>query len=365
MKTSSKRKSLRGQHSPQPLHFEQLEPRQLLAADFQITEFLASNRTGLVNDNGNTSDWIEIYNAGTSTGSLAGYTLTDDATVSNLFTFPAVDVAAGRYLVVYADNDAAPGTGSDLYTGFKLSAGGEYLGLYDPSANVVSEFGPGGTDYPDQQTDASYGLAFGGGSITVPFQTGYFLAPTPGEPNGIQVTGFAAEVSSSTAAGFYDAPFQVTLVSDTPGATIRYTTDGSTPSATNGAIYTGPLSITGTTNLRAIANRPGYVLTQPDTWTYIFVDDVVEQSNDGSTPAGWPSNWAQGQSIGNQAQTTDYGIDPDVRNRTDSNGGDQNIKDALLAIPSWSITTDLDNLFGTTGIYTNALGDGREWERPA
>jgi len=40
--------------------YERLEPRQLLAP--VISEFLASNTTGRVDDNGNTTDWIEIFN---------------------------------------------------------------------------------------------------------------------------------------------------------------------------------------------------------------------------------------------------------------------------------------------------------------
>ncbi|MDB4766925.1 lamin tail domain-containing protein, partial [bacterium] len=44
----------------------------------------------------------------------------------------------------------------------------------------------------------------------------------------------------------------------------------------------------------------------------------------------------------------------------------QNVKDALLSIPSWSVTTDLDNLFDEeTGIYSHAQERGEEWERAA
>ena len=114
-------------------NYQVLEPRQLLAAAPIITEFLASNDDGLVNDNGDSSDWIEIYNAGDMAVNLAGYTLTDDPTEEDKWAFPSVNLAAGQYLVVFADDDANPGSGTDLYTGFKLKAAGEYIGLYDPS----------------------------------------------------------------------------------------------------------------------------------------------------------------------------------------------------------------------------------------
>jgi hypothetical protein len=54
-------------------------------------------------------------------------------------------------------------------------------------------------------------------------------------------------------AGGYNTPQSVTLTSATAGTTIRYTTDGSTPSSTAGTIYTGPITVSATTTLRAIA----------------------------------------------------------------------------------------------------------------
>lgn len=48
------------------LLFEHLEPRQMLAADLIITEFVTSNQESLIDGNGATSDWIEIFNNGDS-----------------------------------------------------------------------------------------------------------------------------------------------------------------------------------------------------------------------------------------------------------------------------------------------------------
>ena len=118
------------------LSYQVLELRQLLAGLPIITEFLASNNAGLLDDNGNRSDSIEIYNAGDATINLAGYTLTDNASDHDKWTFPSVNLAAGQFLVVRAETDAEPTLGTMLYTGFGLSADGEYLGLYDPSGVV-------------------------------------------------------------------------------------------------------------------------------------------------------------------------------------------------------------------------------------
>ena len=338
----------------QQFTFARLEPRKMMAADFQITEFLASNGSGLVDDNGQTSDWIEIHNAGTSSGNLNGFTLTDDASVPDKYTLPSRTLAAGQYLVVYANDDLAPNTGNDLYTGFKLSAGGEYVGLLDPAGNVISEFGDNGEDYPIQTQDISYGVEFDIFDVASPRQVGYFNTPTPGRANGTLTAGFTAPVVASTPAGFYEDSFQVSLSTATSNATIRYTTDGSTPSATNGQVYNGAITVSETTNLRAVATRTNFNSAPSETWSYIFVDDVIDQSPNGQTPDDFPSSWG--------GNVVDYGIDPQVI----AIEGEEAVKNALLSIPTWSVTTDIDNLFDSaTGIYANADRDGRENEREA
>src|SRR5215210_7676856 len=57
---------------------ERLEDRMLLAADFVISEFLASNNNSIVDKDGAHSDWIEIHNRGDAAGDLNGWYLTDD-----------------------------------------------------------------------------------------------------------------------------------------------------------------------------------------------------------------------------------------------------------------------------------------------
>ena len=351
-----RKRTLRKPIVDQQFTFVRLEPRKMMAADFQITEFLASNGSGIIDDNSQSSDWIEIYNAGTSSGNLSGYTLTDDASEFDKYTLPSQNLNAGQYLVVFANDDAAPNTGNDIYTGFKLSAGGEYVALFDPAGNLISEFGDNGADYPIQTQDVSYGVQFSGSSISSPREVGYFNTPTPGQANGTLTAGFTASVLASTPAGFYEDSFQVSLSTTTSNATIRYTTDGSTPSATNGQFYNNnnPIIISGTTNLRAVATRTNFNSSPSETWSYIFVDDVITQSPNGQTPNDFPSTWG-----GNDV---DYGIDPQVI----AAEGAETVKNALLSIPTWSITTDIENLFDDqTGIYANALQDGREWERPA
>ena len=84
----------------------------------------------------------------------------------------------------------------------------------------------------------------------------------------------------SPVAGTYTSAQSVAITSSTSGASIRYTTDGSTPSATAGTLYSGPVSITTTTTLKAVAYKAGnnnstvtsgvYTISQPKAATPTF-----------------------------------------------------------------------------------------------
>jgi len=179
----------------------------------------------------------------------------------------------------------------------------------------------------------------------------YFDQATPGQYNTAGSLDLVDDTVFSHDRGFYDTPFDVTITTATSGATIHYTTDGSTPSETYGIEYTGPIHISTTTCLRAMAFKPGWVSTNVDTHTYIFLNDVIHQPAD---PPGFPGTWG--------ATAADYQMDPDIVN--DPVYGPK-MRQALLSLPSISIVTDTDNLFGPSGIYTNPGGHGVAWERPA
>jgi hypothetical protein len=72
----------------------------------------------------------------------------------------------------------------------------------------------------------------------------------------------------SPVAGTYTSAQSVTITTTTSGATIRYTTDGSTPSATAGTVYAGPISISATTTLKAIAYETGFTNSAVKSGTY-------------------------------------------------------------------------------------------------
>ena len=227
------------------LNIEPLEPRQMLAV---ITEFMASNDATIVDGDGNSSDWIEIHNDSASTINLSGWHLTDDATELDKWQFPNLpqsQLDPGEYLVVFASgqavNDYVDPLGF-LHTDFKLSAGGEYLGLTTPTQVVDFEYGP---EYPQQQTDVSYGV-FPDNLAAGEF---YFANPTPGSENSM--AGVSDQVEFSYTDSTFVGSFSLSLSGTAnPNQSIVYTLDGSLPDESS-VVYTAPLTINSTTQVRA------------------------------------------------------------------------------------------------------------------
>jgi hypothetical protein len=415
-----------------------------------ITEFVTDNKGSLTDSEGDTPDWIEIWNISGDTGDLNGYYLTDDPANPVKWQLPEVTFNAEGYVIVFASGKDRRDPAAELHTSFKLDASsGAYLALVKPDGiTVASEF----VNYPKQYEDISYGRGFGdphpvtlisesdnarwqvpdgpvanwteiqfqdsqwnagatgigydgstkylpyigdGGDtkaamrsinasvyIRIPFtvadasaindltlrmrwedgfvaylngteihrentpatpqwnstaisnrsnendaitffeykvsatlqsgdnvlaihglnaspgssdllispeltgqeidlgvaQNGYFLKPTPATANSTRIDGLVADTQFSSDRGFYDAPFSLTITTNTELAEIRYTIDGSPPTETRGRIYTVPISVNKTTVLRAMAHRSGYKPTNIDTHTYVFPSDVVNQS---------------------------------------------------------------------------------------
>ncbi len=139
---------------------ETLEPRMVLAAaNLVISEFLASNSGGLRDQDGQASDWIEVYNADAAAVNLDNWFLSDNVTLLDKWAFPAATINPGEYLVVFASGKDRAVAGGELHTNFALSAGGEYLGLsFDDAVDglgVVHEFNP---SFEPQTTNVSHGF---------------------------------------------------------------------------------------------------------------------------------------------------------------------------------------------------------------
>ncbi len=322
-----------------------------------INEFMAVNGSGLIDEEGEYSDWIELHNRGNTPINLAGWALTDDPNDPQKWPFPDVTLGSADYLVVFTSGKdrRIDEPGIALHTNFKLDREGDFLALYnileDRLMDVITP------KFPEQFRDISYGRY--GAELAY----GYLAHPTPGEANDESAVwaGVVAPVQFSAERGFYNAPFTIALTTATPGATIRYTVDGSEPSATNGTSYSQPITVDSTTLLRAMAFKPNFLPSTSETQTYIFLDDVLSQP---AAPAGFPLSWgaqlnpnAYGKAIVSPV-TADYAMDPAVVH--DPRYHDTLTND-LQTLPSLSLVMSEQSL---ADLHTHPQDSDPNWERP-
>src|SRR5262249_50808016 len=167
-----------------------------------ISEVMAVNRRTLADQDGEYSDWIEIFNPNSSAVSLEGWYLTDDPNVLNKWRLPAAKIKGNGYVVVFASQKDRQAAGAELHTNFKLDHHGGFLALVKPDGATISfQFVPG---YPAQVTDVSYGIDPTAGPVPLSSadhtsagtglsvdQSRYFTHPTPGSRNKEGVSGLA------------------------------------------------------------------------------------------------------------------------------------------------------------------------------
>ena len=248
----------------------------VLPTGVRINEFAAINDTGIQDEDGARVDWIELFNPTASAVDLTGWRLTDDPQDTSKWVFPARTLAAGGFLVVFASGkNRAPAAPANLHTNFQLDGNGEYLALHKPDGTLADVFQPRA-----QSVDITFGWGESG--------RGY-LASTPGAVNGAIFPYGLNNVNFSVQRGFFTTAQTLALTPAIPGSVIKYTTDGTKPTSTNGTTYSGPIIVApetigirrGTRRIRAVALHSGAAATKTKTHTYLFVNGVASPATDG------------------------------------------------------------------------------------
>ena len=228
-------------------------------AQITINEVLASNgSTNTDPDYGTNADWIELYNAGQADVNLGGWSITDNLGKPKKYVLPnGTTIKTGGYLLIWCDD-----MGTGLHAGFKLSADGEEVGLFDADGKMVDSmtFGP-------QYGDISFGRSMDDASVTL-----FFMTPTPGAANNTPgYSGRSNQPVILTQGGAYAGSVTVTVTND-QGGTVYYTTDGSEPTKESN-VYSTPLTFTKTTVLRARILEDGKMPGLTKTMTYFLNDE--------------------------------------------------------------------------------------------
>src|SRR5262245_22079827 len=120
---------------------------------FRITEFLAENDGGLRDLDGETPDWIELFNDDAAAANLAGWHLTDSPTNLVKWTFPPTNLSSAGLLVVFASGKDHAIAGAELHTNFRLDNNGGYLALVHPDGSTIAQE----LHYPRQRANVSFG----------------------------------------------------------------------------------------------------------------------------------------------------------------------------------------------------------------
>ena len=236
-------------------------------------EFTQANTTGVVisevlsgvsrtvDTEGEGKDWVELHNTSTRTVDLSGWGLSDEADQPRKWQFAeGATILPGQYLIVYAMGEDLQSVSSGKYfASFSISQRAdacEEITLCTPDGAVVDRM-----PLPPQYASVSYGRIDG--------KDGFFYLAKATEGAQNYSTGYATRVAAVTASlpgGLYDGPVTVEL-SGAPGATVRYTTDGSEPTQ-DSPVYEGPLTFDSTTVLRARAWRGDELRSTVTTHTY-------------------------------------------------------------------------------------------------
>ena len=148
------------------------EPRPGEAV-LRINEVMTGNRSTLLDDDDEYSDWVEIVNAGQRPVNLKGYALSDNKRDPLKWEFPPIVIKPGEHLVVFTSNKNKVGPGSPLHTNFKLKSKGEAVLLTDAKGWLLDYI-----EFEELPPDHSFGRDPGKHETWL-----YFAEATPRESN--------------------------------------------------------------------------------------------------------------------------------------------------------------------------------------
>ncbi|MFH0734983.1 MAG: CotH kinase family protein [bacterium] len=229
----------------------------IYSQQIKINEFMASN-SNTINDPDyhKYSDWIEIYNGSDIDYNLFGHYITDDKLDKQKYKFTSnIIIPANGYGIIWADDN-----NNGAHTNFKLSADGEFIGLYNSSIEVVDSM-----SFSSQLQDVSFGRFPDGQNIFYQFN--------PATPLSINLESSILNRLPDPVflleSGFYTGTQFLAISSQIPNANIYYTLDGSTPTK-HCNLFTDAIILDSTTVVKAVVFKSGYESSKIITKTYLI-----------------------------------------------------------------------------------------------
>lgn len=327
-----------------------------------INEVLADNNGGLSDEDGEYTDWIEIYNYGEEEINLKGYGITTDLEEPFYWTFPDINISPKSFIIVRASGKDRKDNLKFLHTNFKINKKGENIYLTHISGEIIDSL-----EVPESDENISFGRKPDGTN-----NYAILSKTTPGSSNKVNII---KEVIAeqrlespifSHEGGYYSDTINLELYTEDDSLDIYYTLDGSEPTLKSN-LYKGSIKIESRegekNNLAQIKTSEIYSSLK---WKTITTDEVFK----GTVVRA--KTYKDGV-FSDETVTNTYFINPEY------------------TLPIVSLVTDEDNLFGyENGIYvpgqiydtwkrnnkeifqdengtipSNYNQKGKEWEREA
>ena len=283
------------------------------------------------------TDWVELHNSTGSAVSLAGYGLSNNPKNPAKWVFPDISIEPGEYLLLYATGSADKAQKKNLKLNFCISSTGEALFFFDPNGKLIDKLSAG-----RMRSGQSYGRDGSDNRF-------YYAEPTPGAQNGKGYEGITQLPAFSVTPGIYDDAVTVAITAG-EGETIRYTTDCTTPNASS-QVYSGELSISKNTVIRAAAYRDGYLSGDTATATYLFKGDGVDHALPVVTLVTDPDNlWTSKTGI----YATGDQFDPDAASYADT------LKSATYYQAKFATEEQVDTIWEKPAAFSLFDDNGRQ-----
>jgi len=140
----------------------------LFSQEIIFNEVLSSS-SSYIDEDGDSSDWIELYNSSDNSVNLGNYYLSDDENNITKWKFPNITINPKSYILIYCSGKNK--SNSELHTNFKISSAGESIYLNNSTTNLNK------ITVPKLNSDISYGKSIINNNYV------YYSSPTPNEKN--------------------------------------------------------------------------------------------------------------------------------------------------------------------------------------
>ena len=239
-----------------PEGYERFAASRGPAEGLLINEVCVDNFTSFYQEPLGYSDWVELKNNSSETVNLSQFCLSDDIDEPCKYNLSGF-LAPGDFIVILCDKESARYRGDMQMASFSLNAENEQLYLSTAEGVLV--------DYV-----SLHEIPYKGTYGRVPGREGFFYLyqETPGTENSSGERRVAEAPALEGRDGIFESVSSVTAVLAGNGV-IHYTLDGSLPTAYS-PVYSGPISLTATTVLRAVSIEPNAMPSRSSTFTYLI-----------------------------------------------------------------------------------------------